>query len=127
MLHQDAGKDPPYRQQTAYDIEAAQVLQSAWQLGVAPSSHHVPHKAYPQDAHNQRRQALAIKGALERAQLVQHAAQRPHVALAVVRPVLADLGGQVVRRADLWCGIIEKMEILESELILGQLQTALLP
>ena len=66
-----------------------------------------PHPSYPQDAHNQCRQALAVKGALERAQLVQHAAQRPHVALTVVRPVLANLGRQVVRRADLQCRIIE--------------------
>jgi hypothetical protein len=45
----------------------------------------------PQDAHYQGGQVLAVKRLLQGAQLVQHTAQRPHVALAVVGLVLADL------------------------------------
>ena len=45
-------------------------------------------------------QRASIEGVVQCGHLVQHAAQRPHVALVAVRLVLEDLGGHVVRRPD---------------------------
>ena len=46
----------------------------------------------------QRLHGRSIEGAVERGHLEQHTTQRPHISLAVVRPIRPDLGGKVVRR-----------------------------
>ena len=51
------------------------------------------------DARDQRRNGLGAEGLPQGHRLVQDAAQRPNVAPLVVRPAVAELGAQVVRRA----------------------------
>ena len=52
------------------------------------------------DLQDERRQAVAVEGVLEGHHFVKQAAQRPDVALLVVRLVFAQLGRHVVRRAN---------------------------
>ena len=53
----------------------------------------------PKNLDDEQLQAGALEGVLQRAQLVQHAAEAPNVAFVIVRLVLAYFRGEVVRRA----------------------------
>ena len=57
-------------------------------------------RAPPQHAALQLRQRAATEGHPQAGQLVEHAAERPHVGLGAVRLPPPSLGAHVVRRAD---------------------------
>ncbi len=86
------------RQLISRDGQFAAPSRRAWRHPATRSAMSRPPSPRPP---HQRGQALPVEGALERAQLVQDAPQRPHVALAVVRPVLTYLRAQVVGRPNL--------------------------